>query len=268
MLRVASAAVLLAVHLAAIWLAPFQATATLVIIAAALGGGELAAMSGRIGAAAPVGFVATASSVLAMAFVVSLGAPAHDPGILAGALGALVLAAGVMTLASGPPEPAAITRAGIMMFAPIYVGIPLGAIAWVQLTTGPAATTWLIAVIAISDSAQYYTGRAFGRRRLAPSVSPAKTIEGAVGGVVVGAVAGALIARICLPAVPMVEAAALTLVLVMFGIAGDLFESLLKRSAGVKDSSHLIPGHGGILDRIDSHLFAAPVFFIFLRYVA
>lgn len=268
MLRVASAAVLLAVLLATIWLAPFQATAVLVIVTAALAGGEFAAISGRIGARVPSAFVAVASSVLAMAFVASLGAPAHDPGVLAGALAALVLAAGVMTLASGPPEPATITRAGVMLCAPIYIGIPLGAIAWVQLTAGPAATTWLIAVVAISDSAQYYTGRAFGRHKLAPSVSPAKTIEGAVGGVVVAAIAGALIARVCLPGVPILEAGALTLVLVMFGIAGDLFESLIKRSAGVKDSSHVIPGHGGVLDRIDSHLFAAPVFFLFLRYVA
>lgn len=268
MLRVASAAVLLAVLLAAIWLAPFQATATLVIIAAALAGSELAHMSGRIGAAVPTAYVAVASSVLAMAFVVSLGASAHDPGILAGALAALVLAGGVMTLAGGPPEPATITRAGVLMLAPIYVGMPLGAIAWVQLTAGPAATTWLIAVIAISDSAQYYTGRAFGRRKLAPAVSPAKTIEGAIGGVVVAAIAGAALARVCLPQVPMAVAGVLTLTLVMFGIAGDLFESLIKRSAGVKDSSALIPGHGGVLDRIDSYLFAAPVFYWLLRYLA
>lgn len=268
MLRVASAAVLLAVLLAAIWLAPFQATLVLVVVAAALAGGELAAMSGRIGASVSTPFVATASSVLAVAFVASLGGSIHDPGILAGALAALVLAAGVMTLAGGPPEPASITRAGTMVLVPVYVGIPLGAIAWVQLTAGPAATTWLIAVIAISDSAQYYTGRAFGRRKLAASVSPAKTIEGAIGGVVVGAIAGAALARVCLPGVSMVQAAVLTLALVMFGIAGDLFESLIKRSAGVKDSSSLIPGHGGVLDRIDSHLFAAPIFFLFLRYVA
>jgi len=268
MLRVASAAVLLTVLLAAIWLGPFQVTAALVVIAAAVAGGELAVMSGRIGAGVPTVFVAMASSVLAMAFVVSLGAAAHDPGILAGVLAALLLAAGVFTLASGPPAPASITRAGVMVLAPIYVGIPLGAIALVQLTAGPAATTWLIAVIAISDSAQYYTGRAFGRHKLAPSVSPAKTVEGAIGGVVVAAVAGAALARVCLPQVPIAAAAVLTLALVTFGIAGDLFESLLKRSAGVKDSSALIPGHGGVLDRIDSHLFAAPVFFLFLRYVA
>jgi phosphatidate cytidylyltransferase len=120
----------------------------------------------------------------------------------------------------------------------------------------------------VSDSAQYYTGRAFGRRKLAPSISPAKTVEGAIGGLVAAAVIGTLLARLCLPAVPAPVAGALAFLLACCGIVGDLFESLLKRSAGVKDSSALIPGHGGVLDRIDSHLFAAPAFYIFLRYFA
>jgi phosphatidate cytidylyltransferase len=268
MLRVASAAVLLAVLFGAVWLAPFAATAILVVVAAFVAGSELAHMSARIGSPVPATFVGCACGMVAMAFVAALGASAHDPGVLAGGLAVLVLAAGVLTLAGGPPAPAAITRAGVLMLAPMYVGLPLGAIAWVQLTVGPAATTWLIAVIAISDSAQYYTGRTFGRRKLAPAVSPAKTVEGAIGGVLVAAAAGAALARVCLPQVPVAVAAVLTLTLVAFGIAGDLFESLIKRSAGVKDSSHVIPGHGGVLDRIDSHLFAAPVFFLFLRYIA
>jgi phosphatidate cytidylyltransferase len=121
---------------------------------------------------------------------------------------------------------------------------------------------------AVSDSAQYYCGRAFGRRKLAPAVSPAKTIEGAVGGVIVAALVGALTGPWCVPGVSALGAFALTLALALAGILGDLFESLIKRSAGVKDSSNLIPGHGGVLDRIDSHLFAAPVFFAFLRYFA
>jgi phosphatidate cytidylyltransferase len=154
------------------------------------------------------------------------------------------------------------------VMAPVYVGLPLGVIAWVLCVHGPAATTWLLVMIAVSDSGQYYCGRAFGRRKLAPAVSPAKTVEGAVGGVVVAAVVGAVTGPWALPELSPLVAAVLTLALVLAGIVGDLFESLLKRSAGVKDSSQLIPGHGGILDRIDSHLFAAPVFYLFLRYMA
>src|SRR4030095_1881521 len=120
-------------------------------------------------------------------------------------------------------------------------------------------------VIALSDSAQYYTGRAFGRRKLSPLISPAKTIEGALGGLLVAAHAGALLGPSLLPVpLSLAAAAGCALLLAGFGIAGDLFESLLKRSAGVKDSSNLIPGHGGILDRIDAYLFAAPVFYFWL----
>ena len=83
-----------------------------------------------------------------------------------------------------------------------------------------------------------------------------------------GTVAAIVIGRYWLPVIPPIELALLGAALVALGIVGDLFESLLKRSAGVKDSSHLIPGHGGILDRIDSWLFAAPVYYVFLRYAA
>ena len=115
-----------------------------------------------------------------------------------------------------------------------------------------------IVMIAVSDSAQYYCGRTFGRRKLAPSVSPAKTVEGAVGGVAVAAIVGAATVSVALPGVSMRAGALLTLALALAGIVGDLFESLLKRSVGVKDSSALIPGHGGILDRFDGFLFVLP----------
>jgi phosphatidate cytidylyltransferase len=271
MRRVASAAVLVAGLAATIWLLPFWATACLAAIAAAFAAGELAVISGRIGAAVPVAFVAAAAAILALAFVASSTAlVAMDPNrdVLTAVLCALVIAVGILTLAVGSPEPATITRVAVMVLAPLYVGLPLGAIASVQAIAGPSATTWLIAVIAASDTAQYYTGRAFGRRKLAPAVSPAKTVEGAIGGVVIASIAGLALGRVWLPGLSMAMAAALALGLALFGIAGDLFESLIKRSAGVKDSSALIPGHGGVLDRIDSHLFAAPVFYVVLRYLA
>ncbi len=132
---------------------------------------------------------------------------------------------------------------------------------------GPAATTWLLAVIAVSDSAQYYSGRSFGHRKLAPRVSPAKTVEGAAGGLVAAGVVGGLLGPLCLGAVPVPASAGVAVLLALFGMGGDLFESLIKRAAGVKDSSALIPGHGGVLDRIDSHLFAAPAFYLLMRYV-
>jgi phosphatidate cytidylyltransferase len=146
--------------------------------------------------------------------------------------------------------------------------LPLGAMAWIRDVHGPAALIWLVAVIALSDTAQYYAGNLWGSRKLAPVVSPKKTVEGAIGGFVVAPLAGAALAQWALPELSIGVAGLLALGLALVGMAGDLFESLLKRSVGAKDSSALIPGHGGVLDRVDAYLFAAPTFYLFLRYIA
>jgi phosphatidate cytidylyltransferase len=125
----------------------------------------------------------------------------------------------------------------------------------------------LLGIIVVSDSAQYYCGRAFGKRALAPTISPKKTVEGAVGGLVFGTIA-TMLGGYYVFGSPVWLLALLGAAISLLGIVGDLFESLLKRSAGVKDSSNLIPGHGGVLDRIDSWLFAAPVYYVFVRFVA
>ena len=152
-------------------------------------------------------------------------------------------------------------QAAIDLVAPIYVGAPLGMLVALQNLTGPKGTLLLMATIVVSDTAQYYTGRAFGRRPLAPTISPKKTVEGAIGGVLIATAFMAIAMTFLFPATPVVVRVLLGLVVVFLGITGDLFESRLKRLAGMKDSSHLIPGHGGVLDRIDALLFAIPVFY-------
>jgi phosphatidate cytidylyltransferase len=149
----------------------------------------------------------------------------------------------------------------------VYIGLPLGALAALHAIGGREAVLLLMTTIVVSDSAQYYTGRAFGRRPLAPSISPKKTREGAIGGLVFGTAAMIAGGRWLFPAADPILLALVSAAVVALGIVGDLFESLLKRSAGMKDSSALIPGHGGVLDRIDSWLFAAPVFYVFVRYL-
>jgi phosphatidate cytidylyltransferase len=118
-----------------------------------------------------------------------------------------------------------------------------------------------------SDSAQYYTGRMFGRRPLAPLISPKKTVEGAIGGLVLGSAVMVIGGLWVFPEAPRLVLTLAAATVVAVGMVGDLFESLLKRSAGVKDSSNLIPGHGGVLDRIDSWLFAGPIYYVFARYL-
>lgn len=149
-----------------------------------------------------------------------------------------------------------------------YLAFPISLLSVIRAEHGPGALMAMIGVIVVSDTAQYYTGRAFGRRKLAPTISPKKTVEGAIGGAVIATAAGVGLLRLWVPALSPALAAGASLVLAVAGMAGDLFESWLKRRVGLKDSGHLIPGHGGILDRIDSWLFAAPVFWAVLRLFA
>ena len=265
MIRIVSAAILLALVAVTIWVLPPWATAVLATMAAALAGHELAQMASRGGVGVPALFVTVSCAVAVPAFLLSV-LPGGARVDFAAVLLSLCLAASTLTLVLGPPAPETLGRASVMTFAPVYVGLPLGVLCWVQATIGPGATTWLLSIIAVSDTAQYYTGRTFGRTKLAPVVSPSKTREGALGGLVAAAVAGGALVPALLPAVPVAVGAALGGGLALTGLVGDLFESLLKRSVGMKDSSALIPGHGGVLDRIDSHLFAAPAFYLFVQF--
>jgi phosphatidate cytidylyltransferase len=128
----------------------------------------------------------------------------------------------------------------------------------------PSGHYWLLLALAIvwaADSGAYFAGRKFGKHKLSPRVSPNKTIEGLIGGVIAGMLVAMVAAPFIgakfsdLPAVALVAAWT-----ILFSVVGDLFESLLKRHVGAKDSGHVIPGHGGVLDRIDSVLAALPVF--------
>jgi phosphatidate cytidylyltransferase len=128
----------------------------------------------------------------------------------------------------------------------------------------PQGHVWLLVALMIvwaADSGAYFAGRKFGKTKLSPRISPNKTVEGLVGGVIAGmivALAAAPLAGASMKELPYVAIVAIWTIL--FSVVGDLYESLLKRHVGAKDSSHLIPGHGGVLDRIDSVLAALPVF--------
>jgi phosphatidate cytidylyltransferase len=174
--------------------------------------------------------------------------------------------AGTTVGSSGTLRPAVLgTAAGAL--AMIYIGLPLGTLVGVYSFGGRGAVLLLVATIAISDTAQYYAGRTLGRHALAPRLSPKKTIEGAIGGFVAAPLFLYLAGPYLVPVVTPIMIAPLGIVLVACGIAGDLFESLMKRAADIKDSSALIPGHGGVLDRIDALLFATPPFYMYVRWV-
>jgi phosphatidate cytidylyltransferase len=113
----------------------------------------------------------------------------------------------------------------------------------------------------LSDTFAYLTGRAFGKTKLYEKLSPKKTVEGSLGGLV-GAILGSVGSTFWLP-IPMFDAIVLAIVANVVGQAGDLFESLLKRSVGVKDSGTLLPGHGGMLDRVDALMYTAAITWLY-----
>ena len=286
MTRVLSALVLLPVVIGTIWFLPPVATLLLALVAAVLAFREYCAIARAVGVWVPGG-IGGAAVVLA-GYAMWLGdrmsdgratmfAPAGaasftpdvslEPNLVGIVMLSAFLVVAALSVARGRPGSGVLADAAATLFAPIYLGLPLGALAWVRAVSGREAVLLLLGVIVISDSAQYYTGRAFGKRPLAPTISPKKTLEGAIGGMVFGtlamAVGGAWVFHSPLWLLALLGAA-----ISLLGIVGDLFESLLKRSAGLKDSSNLIPGHGGVLDRIDSWLFAAPVYYTFVRFLA
>ena len=252
MTRLVSGVVIATVALAMILFLPTLALRVVACVVAALAAREYLQLVAAPGALVVVVVAAcwiTSSGSVTMALAVPL--------LALGAAAWLVLST---------PGPVQTATAGA--FAAIYVGMPLGLLVALHARYGSSVTLLLIATVAVSDTAQYYTGRTFGRRPLAPAISPKKTVEGALGGVVFGTLFVAMAGVRTLPAVSIAQLAGLGGVAVALGICGDLFESQIKRQAGAKDSGTLIPGHGGVLDRIDALLFVTPVFALYLGVLA
>lgn len=150
----------------------------------------------------------------------------------------------------------------------IYIPVLLSFL--VLIREGSSGMIWvfvLLAVIFAGDIGAYYVGSYLGRHKLSPAVSPGKTIEGSIGGLAVNLVLGGVGKYFFLSGLPWGLSLLFFLTVGIAGQVGDLFESELKRSSGIKDSGGILPGHGGILDRIDALLFASPVAYIFIRFI-
>jgi phosphatidate cytidylyltransferase len=261
--RVGTAAVAIPVLLAVFFGAPPWAGAALIAAALAVGVREFFSLlrSRGLRPMRLVGFALSAAFFLDVAFPGWLGAPFAP-------LGALLL----LTVAlSRGADYESVSSAGATLLGAVYVGALGGTIGALRLLPpvdeGPWRVLLLLVVIMTADTFAFFVGHALGRRRLAPAVSPGKSVEGAIGGIA-GGILGAFIVRyLGLPDMPPWHAAALGAVVATLGIVGDLGESLLKRWAGVKDSGALFPGHGGMLDRLDSLLFGAPVLYYYFQYV-
>ena len=180
-------------------------------------------------------------------------------GLSAGALAAATLGVATLFLFSYRTIETVARDCATVLFGFLYLPLLLGHL--VLLRTLPQGREWIFTVflvVMLSDTVAYFVGTAVGKHRLYPAISPKKSVEGAIGGLL-GGVMGALLAKFFwFPALPWLLAGGIGLILGVSGQIGDLFESMLKRSYGVKDSGRIIPGHGGLLDRLDSLIFAFP----------
>jgi phosphatidate cytidylyltransferase len=174
----------------------------------------------------------------------------------------------MLTLAMLPADPVA----GFRRTAAVILGVIYIFGAWrTAVLLRDINPWWLVFGLAVSwigDTGAYYVGRRYGRHKLAPQVSPKKTWEGAIASAVVSGLAGALALPRLIPGAGVVEALMLALAANVAGQIGDLAESAIKRGAGVKDSGTLLPGHGGLLDRVDSSMFALPLLYAILAGLA
>lgn len=261
MTRFLSGAVLLVLIGGAAWLAPAPWLLVIAMLVAVLAVVEYCSLAGHLGAPVPV--VPAAVAAAAICAAVAWPAAALGPVVMA-----VVLAAGAVEVGRGQTDAHTLSRVAAAVLGPLYIGLPLGALMAVRWEYGREGALLLIVAVVASDTGQYYAGRAFGRRPLAPALSPKKTVEGAMGGLVAGAITLTVLGHWWWPAAPPGLRAGIGALLVVLGITGDLFESMLKRAAGLKDSAAIIPGHGGVLDRIDALLFAAPVYYTVVRYLA
>jgi phosphatidate cytidylyltransferase len=261
-LRLLSAAVAVPAILALLYLGPPWGFYLLVLPATLVGCAELFAMThggDRLAQAAGVA-ISAATSLAIYGFGVGDSRVLLTLLVVVPALGPLVTLFRLGDLST------AALRAFALGLGPLYVAAPLTLLALMRRDfgdEGPGLVVMSLMFAWWGDTGGYFAGRFFGKRKLYEAVSPKKTVEGAIGGLA-GSVLGALTASLWyLPRVPLLHSIPLAIVAGILGQAGDLSESLVKRSVGVKDSGAIVPGHGGILDRVDALLMTSVTVYLY-----
>jgi len=263
-LRVASAAVLLGVVVAALWTGWVE-LAVLVTVASLIAAWEYARLTRAAGSDPPAWLLYPLTGWLALGFAV----PAV-PGGAVTPLSAALVAGLLLAVATRT----AVTRWATAAGGALYIGYSLSFYValyrWRAVDTshfGLRLVGLAVLCVIVNDTCAYFAGSAFGRHRFFPAISPRKSVEGAVAGVL-ASVALAAAAGPALIGISAGVGAGLGLLVAVVAQGGDLAESSLKRQAGVKDSSNLIPGHGGLLDRVDSLVLVAPAVYAYLKLIA
>ncbi len=260
MARILSAFVLAVPVLAVVEFAPLGVLVALVSVVALRGGWELSGLFRDIGWSGARWEIPLDAGALAV--LVGLRSEATGLALAVIVLRLLVRALGAEEAREG------FAAAGVSLVGALWVGGSAGFLAATGgLPGGREGVVFLLALVWVGDTAAYYVGRRFGRRPLAPAISPRKTVEGAVAGLFGSAAVGVAWGT-CWGGSAAGPALAGAVAAVLGGLSqvGDLVESRVKRAAGAKDASSLIPGHGGMLDRVDGLLLAAPPFYYLVKW--
>jgi phosphatidate cytidylyltransferase len=268
MSRIITALIVLPVLIASIlisWLAPLFVALALASMTLGLYEFWLLAKRRGIKADVVVGFAGAA----ALFTVFYFDRPNEVPVLLLLILPGLTIAALSAAMLKGAPFENMIASVGATVLGVMYVALLGGHLVAVRMGFEQQRAAHLLSffflVIMGSDTGAYYSGRAFGRHKLAPSISPGKTWEGAIGGMIASLLMAVVAHYWFFPELPLKYALPLAALMNILGVLGDLTESALKRGAGAKDAAQILPGHGGLLDRLDSLLFNAPVLYYFGR---
>lgn len=256
--RLATAAVAIPILLAIIFVAPPFALAILIFVLGSIAVVEYMSMAfaqqvteRRLGIVCGVGVLAVAVSV-------------PGPGLAAHAAFTAAVAVLLIAVVLRPVELSAGLRdCAVSWLGIAYVGILVHFVWLRHLADGPYWITFIVANGMASDTGAYFAGKAFGRHKLSPRVSPGKTVEGAVGNLAAAALVGVLAHLLFFPQQPWWSLVGLAVVLAAVGQVGDLSESAIKRAFGSKESGAIFPGHGGVLDRIDSLLFPVAILYYY-----
>ena len=259
MQRLLTAAVAVPLSLLAVFKLPGPWFFVLCVLLIDWGALEFARMVRPAAPHAPLGTLVLLVPCAALGLVMALHNSASPRAMygLVIAVASLSVGLGTMVLLARTPVGEALPALGVLAYGVPYFALPIASLYWMQ-QSDPWLVFLLCAIVWLGDTAAYYVGKTLGRHKLAPVVSPKKTWEGATAGVLTG-LASTLVWSWCQYHSihwPLVAVGAVTAIAAQ---VGDLVESMLKRGAGVKDSGGVLPGHGGMFDRMDAMLFAAPV---------
>jgi phosphatidate cytidylyltransferase len=272
MKRILTAIVALPILIYTVWSQSPYFFVALAAVAVVLALGEFYNLASK-GGFKPMAVPGYAASLVVIASFVF-----EEPPLIVGALIALTMASLAMMLGKPDEMKKSLVAVAATVSGVAYVALLAGCLVGVRMMPDsmahpaiPHLSSKLLmiffAMVIFADTGAYYTGRLIGRHKLAPRVSPGKTIEGAVGGLVAAIAAGPLSRLVFFHEIPVSHALVLGAMIGVLGPVGDLAESMLKRGADVKDSGTLLPGHGGVLDRVDSILFCAPLLYYYSRWL-